>query len=248
MFTVSRRTAVAPLALCLTALFAAGACGGASPAADAPTDAVVAPETAPAASDASINARITTTVTVRTEPSDSAPQVSVLKPKTPLGSPTTVLVLDERDGWLQVSLPTKPNGTTGWMPRAGVQLHPNSLAVTVDRAQHHLVVTREGEVQLEAPVADGTSENPTPVGTFYVTDIVETDNAAGPYGPFALGLSAHSETLDQFGGGDGQVGLHGTNEPGAIGTSVSHGCVRVANDIIRQLVTMVPLGTPVTVV
>jgi lipoprotein-anchoring transpeptidase ErfK/SrfK len=110
------------------------------------------------------------------------------------------------------------------------------------------VLLRDGQVELEAPVADGTAADPTPAGSFYVTDVVDTGNAAGAYGPYALGLSGHSETLTQFAGGDGQLGLHGTNEPGSIGRSVSHGCVRVGNDVITRLARTVPLGTPVTVI
>ena len=48
-------------------------------------------------------------------------------------------------------------------------------------------------------------------------------------------------------GGDGQIGIHGTNQPASIGNAVSHGCVRVPNEIITQLAHNLPLGTPVTI-
>jgi lipoprotein-anchoring transpeptidase ErfK/SrfK len=54
--------------------------------------------------------------------------------------------------------------------------------------------------------------------------------------------------LTEFGGGDGQVGIHGTNDPSSIGRPVSHGCVRVANDVITRLATTIPIGTQVTIV
>ena len=44
--------------------------------------------------------------------------------------------------------------------------------------------------------------------------------------------------------GDGYA-LHGTDEPSSIGTSVSHGCVRLRNEDIETLYQMVPVGTPV---
>jgi lipoprotein-anchoring transpeptidase ErfK/SrfK len=44
--------------------------------------------------------------------------------------------------------------------------------------------------------------------------------------------------------GDGYA-LHGTNVPSSIGTSVSHGCVRLRNEDIETLYQMVPVGTPV---
>lgn len=46
--------------------------------------------------------------------------------------------------------------------------------------------------------------------------------------------------------GDGYA-LHGTNRPETIGTSVSHGCIRLRNEDIETLYRMVPVGTPVYV-
>ena len=48
-------------------------------------------------------------------------------------------------------------------------------------------------------------------------------------------------------GGAGQVGIHGTNDPSSIGQDVSHGCIRVPNEVISQLNELLPLGTPVVV-
>lgn len=44
--------------------------------------------------------------------------------------------------------------------------------------------------------------------------------------------------------GDGYA-LHGTDTPASIGTSVSHGCVRLRNEDIETLFRLVPVGTPV---
>ena len=44
--------------------------------------------------------------------------------------------------------------------------------------------------------------------------------------------------------GDGYA-LHGTDKPGSIGQSVSHGCVRLRNEDIETLYRLVPVGTPV---
>ena len=48
-------------------------------------------------------------------------------------------------------------------------------------------------------------------------------------------------------GGDGMVGLHGTDAPGSIGRAVSHGCIRIGNADISKLALMLPLGTPLIV-
>ena len=44
--------------------------------------------------------------------------------------------------------------------------------------------------------------------------------------------------------GDG-YGIHGTDDPSSIGHSVSHGCVRLRNEDIARLYSMVEVGTPV---
>jgi lipoprotein-anchoring transpeptidase ErfK/SrfK len=44
--------------------------------------------------------------------------------------------------------------------------------------------------------------------------------------------------------GDG-YGLHGTDQPESIGQAVSHGCVRLRNEDIAYLYSVVPVGTPV---
>ena len=80
-----------------------------------------------------------------------------------------------------------------------------------------------------------------------MTDLLDNADDGGAYGPYALGLAAHSDTLSEFAGGDGQIGLHGTNEPWSIGQAASHGCVRVPNEVVAQLATGLPLGTPVTI-
>jgi lipoprotein-anchoring transpeptidase ErfK/SrfK len=101
--------------------------------------------------------------------------------------------------------------------------------------------------RFRATVAIGTPSNPTPTGEFFVTDRVTVGNTAGPWGPAALGLSARSDTVTEFNGGDGIVGIHGTNRPGLIGQAVSLGCIRLSNDMITMLHAMVPIGTPVEV-
>jgi lipoprotein-anchoring transpeptidase ErfK/SrfK len=45
----------------------------------------------------------------------------------------------------------------------------------------------------------------------------------------------------------GEYAIHGTNNPGSIGGFVSHGCIRMHNRDIRQLYSMIGIGTPVFV-
>jgi len=45
-------------------------------------------------------------------------------------------------------------------------------------------------------------------------------------------LSAHSRVLKRFAGRNGRVGLHGTNQPGLIGSDVSHR--RCGAEMVRE--------------
>ena len=171
-----------------------------------------------------------------------------MAPTAPLGGPRTLLVLQEAPRHVRVLLPVRPNGASGWVERSAVSLArvEDRLVVDLsDRTLRHLV---RGEEVMAAPVAVGTSATPTPVGTFAVTDLVRPPREGGPFGAAAFGLTGRSEVLDQFGGGDGQLALHGTNRPGLLGTAASNGCVRLGADPLASLVGTVPLGTPVDVV
>jgi len=128
-----------------------------------------------------------------------------------------------------------------------------------DTARYREIVERIGMLRPGAPVSDRQVHDY--FSHFYdfvmhddevtITPQWSTDALAryfdptGPYGPYAYGLSGFSNVLDEFKGGDGVIGIHGTNEPGAIGTDVSHGCIRLRNEAILELVPVLPLGTPV---
>jgi lipoprotein-anchoring transpeptidase ErfK/SrfK len=88
---------------------------------------------------------------------------------------------------------------------------------------------------------------PTPVGLYYITELLKQPDPTGPYGPYAFGLSAHSDVLHEFAGRDGILGLHGTDFPQGIGTNVSHGCIRMSNHAITKLAHVLPVGTPVRI-
>ena len=62
-----------------------------------------------------------------------------------------------------------------------------------------------------------------------------------------MGLSARSNVISEFAGGDGQIGIHGTDQPDSIGNAVSHGCIRAPEAVMEQLNSLLSLGTPVVV-
>lgn len=164
------------------------------------------------------------------------------------GEPTVVVTIGERAGWLDVLLSIRPNGSTGWVRAGDVTVRPASpYRVEVERGARRIVIRKGSRVILRARVAVGKPSTPTPAGDFYVTERIPTYDRRGPYGPFAFGLSGHSTVLSAYNGGDGQIGLHGTNQPRLLGRGVSHGCIRIANADIRKLARLLPLGTMVDI-
>jgi lipoprotein-anchoring transpeptidase ErfK/SrfK len=147
-----------------------------------------------------------------------------------------------------VYLPTRPNGSSGWIPRSQVRVYRDPYRVRIDLRRHRLTAWRFSSVILRARVGVGRAVTPTPAGTYYVVSRIRPLEPGTVYGAFAFGLSAHSNVFARFGfGGDGRIGLHGTNDASGVGHDVSHGCIRVTNRAILRLSRLLPLGTPVTI-
>ena len=147
-----------------------------------------------------------------------------------------------------VYLPTRPNGSSGWIPRSEVRVFRDPYRVRIDLRRHRLTAWRDGSVVVRTRIGVGRAVSPTPAGTYYVVSRIRPFEPGGVYGAFAFGLSAHSNVYTSFGfGGDGRIGLHGTNDPSGLGHDVSHGCIRMANRAILRLARMLPLGTPIAI-
>jgi lipoprotein-anchoring transpeptidase ErfK/SrfK len=147
-----------------------------------------------------------------------------------------------------VYLPTRPNGSTGWIRRSQIRVFTDPYRVRIDLRGHRLIVRRLGSTVLRARVGVGRAVTPTPAGTYYIVSRIRPIQPGTVYGAFAFGLSAHSNVFARFGfDGDGRIGLHGTNDPSGVGHDVSHGCIRMTNPTILRLSRLLPLGTPVTI-
>ena len=179
--------------------------------------------------------------------------IAILERETRHGARRVFLVDWREKRWTwpktaRVFVPLRPNGRRAWVRATDVRFLVNPYYVTVRLHDRRLVVWRKGRVVLRTPIAIGRALTPTPAGKYFITDLLRQPNPRGAYGPLAFGTSAFSDVLQSFGGGPGQVGIHGTNRPSLIGTEVSHGCIRVKNSTIRRLAKMLPLGTPVSIV
>lgn len=163
------------------------------------------------------------------------------------GGPAVFLLKSRRPGWDQIYLPLRPNDRTGWVEASRLTLSLDPYRVEVSLGAHELTVWKNGTVVDRQPAGVGTAATPTPTGRFYLVELLTQTDPNGVYGPYAFGLSAFSDVLSSFGGGPGEIGLHGTDDPARLGTSVSHGCVRVSDSAITRLAHLLPLGTPVVI-
>jgi lipoprotein-anchoring transpeptidase ErfK/SrfK len=149
--------------------------------------------------------------------------------------------------WLEVRLPGRPNGLTGWIKKAHTVAQTTPWHIVVDTSARTVTVYRSGHSVLVAKAVVGKPSTPTPHGEFFVEeDLHLPADAVGA--PFALALSARSDVFQDFDGGPGQIALHGLeNVGGTPGTAASHGCVRLPGNIMHWLVIRIGPGVPVTI-
>lgn len=119
------------------------------------------------------------------------------------------------------------------------------LLLEVDIASRQLNVYRAGRVVESHPVAVGSAEWPTPTGEWTVGQVIFNPRWTPPEESWAEG-----EEVAEPGDPDNPLGkaqlvyrapnsIHGTNEPESLGQAVSHGSIRVSNDVAIKLARMV---------
>jgi len=163
--------------------------------------------------------------------------------------PLALMVVDRTDngGWLKVQIPVRPNGTEAWIRSADATISSHRFHAEVNVSNRSVTVWNGDEVVAQTGAVVGADRSPTPLGHFFVNDLVEEWDGSA-YGPYILSLSAFSEALDSFGGGVPVIAIHGTNNPSLIGGAHSNGCIRIPNEVVRVLAETVPMGTPVDIV
>jgi lipoprotein-anchoring transpeptidase ErfK/SrfK len=134
---------------------------------------------------------------------------------------------------------------------------PRDIRVRVSEHEAALTVTDgKGSVIMYAPATTGSGDDPLPIGAWAVTAVAH--NPPFNYNPklfWDADRSHRSALLPP--GPNGPVGvvwidlsrphygIHGTPEPGSVGYTTSHGCVRLTNWDAMRLARMVRPGTKV---
>jgi lipoprotein-anchoring transpeptidase ErfK/SrfK len=106
---------------------------------------------------------------------------------------------------------------------------PYTIEVSI--SNRNLTLKNNGVIVETYPIAVGRMLYDTPVGDYIIVN--RQPNPGGPFGALWLTLSKRS------------YGIHGTNDPGSIGHAVSKGCIRMYNQDVLELASIVPNGTRV---
>ncbi|MBD2210647.1 L,D-transpeptidase [Nostoc linckia FACHB-104] len=171
---------------------------------------------------------------------------------------------DDSQNTRLVSPEQKKNSTLSFLPQS---LLPQVLAqqkssntnksisgdrkVVVDLSDRRAYVYRSDVVIASYPIAVGKKGWDTPTGSFQVHHMQHdpiwrhpiTDKvfAAGPDSPLG------DRWIGFWSDGHNEIGFHGTPDTNALGTAISHGCLRMRNPDVRLLYEQVKVGTPVIV-
>lgn len=150
--------------------------------------------------------------------------------------------------------------------RAGERA-PAGLELVLQRRQRQLLVLADGQELRRFPVAVGRPGWETPLGRFWVQELVADPvwehpatgeqvppGPGNPLGSRWIGFHVDCAGRSGFNGQEQLVvegcvssGFHGTPQRDSVGRAVSHGCVRLLDEHVRELFELVSLGTPVTV-
>lgn len=106
----------------------------------------------------------------------------------------------------------------------------------------------DNQLVKEYPVAIGRPDTPTPLGEY---SIVSKEINPYWYPPENPGHYVVSGPFNPLGyrwmGFSGNYGIHGTNAPWSIGSVVSNGCVRMHEEDVEELFSLVNCGTTVRI-
>jgi len=127
-----------------------------------------------------------------------------------------------------------------------LKIHTAPFSIVVDKSENTLVLY-SGDVPVRKYSVATGKKNCTPVGDFKITDKLVNPTwfktgAILPPGSPENALGTRWMGLDKP-----SYGIHGTIEPKSIGTQASEGCIRMLNEEVEELFSVVPVGTKITI-
>ncbi len=132
------------------------------------------------------------------------------------------------------------------IPGRKIKVWTVPFSILVKKSQNILLLKSDEEIIKTYVVSTGKN-NSTPTGNFKITSklvnptwfkagaVVPPGSPENILGTRWMGIDVPS------------YGLHGTTEPQDLGKQVTQGCVRLSNQDVEELYTIVPLGTEVVI-
>jgi hypothetical protein len=127
--------------------------------------------------------------------------------------------------------------------------------ISVDRGSHTLRLFRALRLVRTYPVAVGAAGFETPAGLRHVLYKDKNPSWTAPNRPWAYPYQGQTfppgdprNPLREWfiALGDG-IGIHGTSEEWSVGSSASHGCIRMHAGDVNEVARLTPVGTPVLI-
>ena len=128
-----------------------------------------------------------------------------------------------------------------------LKVQTSRFSVIVDKSENTLSLKSNEEVIKVYTVATG-SDNSTPTGVFKIVTnviappwytskgIIPPESPENVLGTRWLGLSKTG------------YGIHGTTEPHTIGSQCTLGCIRMLNNEVEELYSILPVGSDITII
>jgi len=142
----------------------------------------------------------------------------------------------------------KINGLKGdsIYPKMKLKIHTAPFSMVVDKSKNTLVLY-SGDVPVKKYLVATGKENSTPVGKFKITDKLMNPTWFKTGAILPPGSPKNALGTRWMGFDKRSYGIHGTIEPQSIGTQASEGCIRMLNEEVEELYSLVPVGTKVTI-
>ncbi|MFX4261553.1 L,D-transpeptidase [Pelotomaculum propionicicum] len=126
-------------------------------------------------------------------------------------------------------------------------------SIIVDKNTNTLYFYKSSELYKSYRVATGRESHFTPVGNFIIMNKIGGEDLDEAFGTRWMGLGVPFENdkraeTDHRAPKGLKYGIHGTDEPGSIGSHASGGCIRMNNQDIGELQPLVKVGTRVDIV
>ncbi|MFH1622607.1 MAG: L,D-transpeptidase family protein [Candidatus Omnitrophota bacterium] len=132
-------------------------------------------------------------------------------------------------------------------PGMKLRVLKGTFSIFVDKSQNILILKFDDEVIKTYSVSTGDN-NSTPIGTYKIINKL-VDPVWYKDGQAIPASSPENILGTRWLGFDlPKYGIHGTTEPENIGKQITQGCVRMRNEEVEEIFSLVPVGTVVTIV